>query len=322
MASARDTNAANSIGPTRQLEAFIGRYCEKDFDWDAFPSSRGYPELDRAQMRYIGGGGSPKVDDPATLVPGEFTLSLVHQPVGKYAPSHSHECVEHFMVLSGALTVGWVYGDEVFEAKLGPGDLVLNKPGRAHGFRNDGPDPALMTITVGSGKPRPPVYAYHPEGKDPARARMFGAAPGKTFPLRLNSGDWRQEEFASHLMRRRNLHRIECGSGIGRYPYIGEGGAKPGAYRMELIQVPPRARVRAYTRGVEDVYFVLKGHLTAGWEKQGVTEEQILGAKDLIFNPPNTARFFRNDGTEMVEFLLLVGSPTPESVQFESSGAS
>ena len=92
---------------SREMRSFVGRYTNKDFDWDAFPGSRGFPELERAQMRYIGAGGSPKADDPSTLKPGRFTLSLVHQPVGKYAACHSHEVVEHFLVLQGVLTVGW-----------------------------------------------------------------------------------------------------------------------------------------------------------------------------------------------------------------------
>ena len=86
----------------REMRGFIGRHTDKHFDWDAFPGSSGFPELARAQMRYIGAGGSPKADDPNTLKPGEFTLSLVHQPVGKYAACHSHEVVEHFLVLSRA----------------------------------------------------------------------------------------------------------------------------------------------------------------------------------------------------------------------------
>jgi hypothetical protein len=31
-----------------------------------------------------------------------------------------HEVVEHFLVLKGVLTVGWAWGDEVIEARLGP----------------------------------------------------------------------------------------------------------------------------------------------------------------------------------------------------------
>src|SRR6185437_8372206 len=59
-----------------------------------------------AQLRYVGAGGSPKADDPSTLRADHFTFSLVNQPVGKFAASHSHEIVEHFMILQGVLTVG------------------------------------------------------------------------------------------------------------------------------------------------------------------------------------------------------------------------
>jgi len=138
---------------SREMRGFIGRHTDKSFDWDAFPGSHGFPELERAQMRYIGAGGSPKADDPSTLRPGQFTLSLVHQPVGKYAACHSHEVVEHFLVLQGVLTVGWAWGDRVIEARLGPKDMVLNKAGRPHGFRNDGVEPVLMSISVGTGMP-------------------------------------------------------------------------------------------------------------------------------------------------------------------------
>src|ERR1700738_877103 len=146
---------AKPLDLTSEMRTFIGRHTEKSFDWDAFPGSRGFPELERAQMRYIGAGGSPKANDPNTLKPGQFTLSLVHQPVGKYAACHSHEVVEHFLVLEGVLTVGWAWGDEVIEARLGPKDMVLNQISRPHGFRNDGkrvrrrPDPfAAVTLEL------------------------------------------------------------------------------------------------------------------------------------------------------------------------------
>jgi len=98
---------ADPLDLKSEMQSFIGRHTDKSFDCDAFPGSRGFPDLARAQMRYIGAGGSPKADDPTTLKPGQFTLSLVHQPVGKYAACHSHEVVEHFLVLEGVLTVGW-----------------------------------------------------------------------------------------------------------------------------------------------------------------------------------------------------------------------
>src|SRR4029077_5645193 len=155
-----------------EMQAFIGRHTDKSFDWDAFPGSRGFPELARGQMRYIGAGGSPKGEDPTppkpgappkgtarpTLNPGASPPPPTPQPVGNYAACHSHEVVEHFLVLDGVLTVGWMFGDtggaDIIEARLGPLDMVLNQKGRPHGFRNDGVRPVLMSISVGSGMPK------------------------------------------------------------------------------------------------------------------------------------------------------------------------
>src|SRR5438270_4015878 len=207
--AAQTVSPRNAPDLSHEMRRSIGRHTDKSFDWDAFPGSAGFPELGRAQMRYIGAGGSPKVNDPNTLRPGDFTLSLIHQPVGNYAACHSHEVVEHFLVLDGVLTVGWMFGgpadetgsSDVIEARLGPLDMVLNRNGRPHGFRNDGVGPVLMSISVGSGSPKPPVYACHPRDGDPALARRFGAAPGRTLAFDPDSGDPRQQEFARHVVR-------------------------------------------------------------------------------------------------------------------------
>ena len=145
-----------------EMQRHVGRYCDKVFDWEAFPASKGFPELDRAQIRYIGAGGSNKVDDPRTLKPDHFTLSIVHQPVGKYGASHSHEVEESFTVLEGVLTVGWEWDGEVVQARLGPKDMILHAKDRPHGFRNDGVDPVQVSIMVGKGLPKPPPVSVPP----------------------------------------------------------------------------------------------------------------------------------------------------------------
>jgi len=308
---------AEPLDLTDQMRACIGRHTDKSFDWDAFPGSAGFPELARAQMRYIGAGGSPKADDPTTLRPGQFTLSLVHQPVGKYAACHSHEVVEHFLVLAGVLTVGWAWGDEVIEARLGPKDMVLNKLGRPHGFRNDGVEPVLMSISVGSGMPRPPVYICHPRDNDPAAARHFGASPGKTDAFDPYSNDPRQREFARHIVRHAERRPV-WEAGLARSVYIGEGGAPPGRYRMELIHLPKGAAVSGYSRPVEDVFFVLEGCITVGWGETGHAVEESLGPRDAIFNPAGGVRYFRNAGAADAEFMMLVGA-AEEDIRFHKA---
>jgi mannose-6-phosphate isomerase-like protein (cupin superfamily) len=300
----------------QEMRAAIGRHVEKSFDWDAFPGNAGFPELARAQMRYIGAGGSPKVDDPDTLKPGAFTLSLVHQPVGKYAACHSHEVVEHFLVLEGVLTVGWAFGADVIEARLGRYDMVLNRSGRPHGFRNDGVGPVLMSISVGSGSPKPPVYTCHPRDGDPERAHCFGAAPGRTIPFDPTSADPRQREFARHILRHAEQPPT-WEAAVARLDYVGGTGAPPGAYRMEMIHLPRGIAVRGYERAVEDAYFVLDGALTAGWAEGGDTVAQRLGQHDMILNPPGRTRWFRNDGIADTTFMLLSGAGPDEHVRFE-----
>src|ERR1051325_8814267 len=226
----------NSPDLARDMRAHIGRHTDKSFDWDAFPGSRGFPELARAQMRYIGAGGSPKLDDPNTLRPGDFTLSLIHQPVGNYAACHSHEVVEHFRVLDGVLTVGWAFDEDIIEAKLGPLDMVLNQSGRPHGFRNDGVGPVLMSISVGSGSPKPPLYAYHPHDGDPERARRLGALPGHTLAFDPDRDDPRQREMARYIVRHAERRPV-WQAGLARLDYVGGGGGPRGGARLGRIHL-------------------------------------------------------------------------------------
>lgn len=300
----------------------IGRHADKTFDWDAFPGSRGFDRLQRAQMRYIGGGGSPKVNDPATLPAGAFTFSLVWKPAGNFAASHTHEVVEHFLILSGVLTVGWVWGDEVIEARLGPGDMVLNAVGRPHGFRNDGVEPVLMQITVGSGKPLPPTYLTHPS-KDPEDlAARFGAAtPEKVTRLDPTSDDPRHRDLAAHVVRRRDLAPVADPAGFTRVGYIGAapGAAEPEHYRMDVVDLPAGRGVAPYARGVEEALFVHDGELAVSWEENGVTVEQVLSARDLLLSPPSRMHAFRNPGIRPVRFSMVVGEPGPETVAFTAA---
>jgi mannose-6-phosphate isomerase-like protein (cupin superfamily) len=307
---------AHPLDLKSEMRSFIGRHTDKSFDWDAFPGSRGFPDLARAQMRYIGAGGSPKADVPGTLKPGQFTLSLVHQPVGKYAACHSHEIVEHFLVLEGVLTVGWAWGDEVIEVQLGPKDMVLNQLGRPHGFRNDGVEPVLMSISVGSGMPKPPVYVCHPREADAVLARHFGAGSGKTLAFDLDSADPRQREFARHIVRHAQQHPV-WQAGFARTVYIGDGAAPPSGYRMDMVHLPKGAAIRGYARPVEEAYFVLEGCVSVGWEEAGSSVEERIGPKDAMFNPAGRIHYFRNDGVADAEFMMLVGTPQAEDVGFQ-----
>jgi mannose-6-phosphate isomerase-like protein (cupin superfamily) len=311
----------NVMTPPSTLTSQVVRHVDKSFDWDAFPSNRGYPDLARAQMRYIGAGGSPKVGEPGTIPPQHFTLSLIHKPVGHYAACHAHEIEESFLILAGVLVVGWERDGEVCEVKLGPKDMILNARDVGHGFRNDGIEPVLMSISVDVGKPLPPRYLYHPKmGTDPALARSFGAQPGRTIPFDPRGEHPLQRQMAKHVIRHVEATPIREAAGFRRRVYVGPGGVESDTCRKEMWEIPAGAGVKPYAREVEDALLVLEGNLVVGWEEEeGRMVEKELGPRDLVFNPAGRRHWFRNAGIGPCTVWAVVGEAGAESVRFEAA---
>jgi mannose-6-phosphate isomerase-like protein (cupin superfamily) len=295
----------------------VVRHTDKSFDWNAFPSNNGFPELERAQMRYIGAGGSPKVGEPGTLKPEHFTLSLIYKHVGKYAACHAHEIEESFLIIDGVLTVGWERDGEVVEVRLGPKDMILNARDIGHGFRNDGVEPVLMSISVDVGKPLPPRYLYHPKNTRPDLARRFGAEPGKTLGLDPDGAHPMQALMAKYVIRHGDQPTIWDSAGFSRKVYVGPGGIESDTCRKEMLGVPAGVGVKPYVRDVEDAFLVLDGSLTVGWEQDGAVRETELGPRDLILNPAGRRHWFRNNGAGPATVWSVIGTARPETVRFE-----
>ncbi|WP_134702453.1 cupin domain-containing protein [Ammoniphilus sp. YIM 78166] len=64
---------------------------------------------------------------------------------------------------------------------------------------------------------------------------------------------------------------------------------------------------------VEEVFFVLKGKVTALIQQDSYSEihEISLGERDCISSPPGVYRGIRNDGDEEALMLVMLGSPKP-----------
>jgi mannose-6-phosphate isomerase-like protein (cupin superfamily) len=303
----------------RRMKGNVGRYADKVPDWDAFPASRGFPELARSQIRYIGAGGAhEKTDDTQTLPPDHFTLSVMQQPVGKYGASHAHECKEAFLVLDGVLTIGWEWDGEVILARCGAKDMCLHDVWRPHGFRNEGVDPVKLSVMVGKSRPLPPKYRCHPKTHPAELSWNFGAQTDRIQMLSWDSTDSRHRTMAQHIVRYSQQPVQWQPAGFAKMVYIGEGGAPPESFRKDLIHAPRGVGVQPYARDVEEAYFVLEGVLTAGWEENGRMVEQRLGCRDLILNPPGQVRYFKNEGLSDAQFMMIVGTPRPEDVNFRA----
>ena len=302
-----------------ELRAHTGRFTDKVFDWNAFPSNSGYPDLARAQMRYIGAGGSPKVGDTSTMKPDHFTVSLIYKEPGKYAACHSHEIEESFLIISGALVVGWEKDGEVVEVNLGPKDMILNAREIGHGFRVDGVEPVLMSISVDVGKPLPPVYHYHPKDHAPELARSFGAAPGKTLKFDPASDPPLQRLMAQDVVRHSEQPTIWEMAGFTRKVYVGAGGLEHDTCRKEMWGIPSRVGIQPIVRPVEDAFLVLEGSLVVGWEQDGQTVEVELGPRDLVKTPAGRKHWVRNEGAGAATVWHIIGSSADDGVVYRAA---
>jgi quercetin dioxygenase-like cupin family protein len=132
----------------------------RKYDWDALKFQADYdPAYRRAQMRYVGTGGTGVAKDVNTVPAGSFTFSTMVIPAGNIGPSHIHIDVEEiFFVLRGKMKVICEKDGETWEAVLGERDLISVPPGVYRSEINVGEEDALMCVMLGSPKPITPTY--------------------------------------------------------------------------------------------------------------------------------------------------------------------
>ena len=91
-------------------------------DWTVFGCET---ELEPAyvwsQRRYIGASGSVDHDDPNSIAPTAFTMSVQTIPAGNRIPVHRHETEETFFVLDGSCTVNVMRDDEMARSAFAGG---------------------------------------------------------------------------------------------------------------------------------------------------------------------------------------------------------
>lgn len=153
-----------------EIDKYVARFKDRTVDFDVLDfQAKVDPKYRRGQMRYVGGGGTGKHDDPKIIKAGHFTLSTMIIPAGNVGPLHLHSDVEElFFVLEGELTCIWSDGNRQIERKLGPRDLIWIPAGIWRGVRNDGDKEVAFLTMLGAEKPELPSY---PDGSPLTEAR-------------------------------------------------------------------------------------------------------------------------------------------------------
>ncbi|MFM9970405.1 MAG: cupin domain-containing protein [Burkholderiales bacterium] len=161
-------SAAKSTGLAQALDTRVARFSTRSYDWNALKFQADYdPKYRRAQMRYVGTGGTGVAHD-ANVVPAEhFTFSTMIMPAGAIGPLHLHTDVEEiFFVLRGKLKVTCEKDGETWETILTERDLISVPPGVYRSEENIGEEDALMCVMLGAPRPLTPTYPPdHPLSK-------------------------------------------------------------------------------------------------------------------------------------------------------------
>lgn len=142
------------------MESRVARRASRSYDWDALKFQADYdPKYRRAQMRYVGTGGTGVNSDVNTVTAGHFTFSTMVVPAGNIGPSHIHYDVEEiFFVLRGQMKVICEKDGQKWEAVIGERDLISVPPGVYREEHNISEEDALMCVMLGTPKPITPVY--------------------------------------------------------------------------------------------------------------------------------------------------------------------
>jgi quercetin dioxygenase-like cupin family protein len=146
----------------------VARYETRTLDWDALKFQADFdPKYRRAQMRYMGTGGTGLEGDENTVPSEHFSFSTMILPAGCEGPSHIHVDVEEvFFMLRGNVRLFMDRDGEHYETIIGERDLISVPPGIYRGLENIGQEEAVMVVMLGSTKPVTPTYPPdHPVSK-------------------------------------------------------------------------------------------------------------------------------------------------------------
>lgn len=155
---------ANQDELESQIESYTATRSSRNEDWDTLKwQKKAGDEFERAQVRYMGSGGTGHHETDANIIQAEnFTFSNMYLPPGAEGSEHTHHDVEEaFFVLEGEVELR-IHdpedGTRVASRVLGYRDFMCVPPNVPRSLKNVGEGPALFCVMLGTGKPQLPTY--------------------------------------------------------------------------------------------------------------------------------------------------------------------
>jgi quercetin dioxygenase-like cupin family protein len=128
-------------------------------------------------------------------------------------------------------------------------------------------------------------------------------------------GDWAAFEDAKIEGFKRAQHRFIGAGGSGKHndPTV----IPAGNFTLSIMYVEPGQGNAAHTHEVEEVFFVLRGHLDVFVEDEsGRRLTRRLGPWECISCPAGVIHGYQNDSLEPVYFQVMLGRGKPETMGY------
>src|SRR5262245_17845077 len=127
--------------------------------------------------------------------------------------------------------------------------------------------------------------------------------------------DWAAFEDAKIEGYKRAQHRFIGAGGSGKH---GDPNVIPArGFTLSIMYVEPGQGNAAHTHEVEEVFFVLRGHLTVFVEDEnGRRLSKTLGPWECISCPPGVIHGYQNERLEAVYFQVMLGRARPEAMGY------
>jgi mannose-6-phosphate isomerase-like protein (cupin superfamily) len=157
--------------------------------------------------------------------------------------------------------------------------------------------------------------ARHPRPAEITNLSLEEIAARYVARFRDRKADWAAFEDAKLEGFKRAQHRFIGAGGSGKH---GDTAAiPPRGFTLSIMYVEPGQGNAAHTHEVEEVFFVLQGHLTAFIQDESGRRLDIrLGSWECIACPPGVIHGYINESLEPVYFQVMLGRARPETMGY------
>jgi oxalate decarboxylase/phosphoglucose isomerase-like protein (cupin superfamily) len=159
------------------------------------------------------------------------------------------------------------------------------------------------------------AIARHPRPKELENASLEEIMGRYVARFADRKADWAAFEDAKIEGFKRAQHRFIGAGGSGKH---NDTAAIPaGNFTLSIMFVPPGQGNAAHTHEVEEVFFVLKGHLDVFVQDEaGNKISKRLGPWECISCPAGVIHGYDNNSLEPVYFQVMLGRGKPETMGY------